>query len=324
MNSKMTFGQFYPTNSWIHRLDPRTKLISLFMLMIAIFIIPNIYALLVMFLFVLILIISSKVPLLKFLSSFKMMAMLLIFTLFFQVVFNQTGERILFSLNFNMTYLNLGISIIVLILYFILQKFIHKGKLIVFLLTLFILFFIQNKLNITKVLFTYKIVVRENGLMTALKILIRIINLICLSSLLTLSTKPTDLNDGLEGVFAPLKVIGVNVSILAMMISIALRFIPTLINEANKILKAQASRGVDFSEGKLKDKLFQIISLLIPMFVIAYKRADELANAMEARAYIPGEARTKINELKYHSSDICTMIISILIFISSIVIKVIW
>src|SRR5690606_12025828 len=101
--------------------------------------------------------------------------------------------------------------------------------------------------------------------------------------LLTLTTKPTDLNNGLESVLSPLEKIGLKTSILAMMISIALRFIPTLINEADRILKAQASRGVDFKEGNIGQKVVQIISLLIPMFIVSFKRAEELANAMEAR-----------------------------------------
>ena len=104
------------------------------------------------------------------------------------------------------------------------------------------------------------------------------------------------------------------------MISIALRFIPTLINEASKILKAQASRGVDFVEGRLKDKINQIIALLIPMFVIAYKRAEDLAYAMEARGYIPGEKRTKISELKYKVSDwlifgFCLILLGVFIYL---------
>ena len=93
------------------------------------------------------------------------------------------------------------------------------------------------------------------------------------------------------------------ISIFAMMISIALRSIPTLLNESQRILKAQASRGVDFNEGKLKEKISQIISLLVPMFVISYKRAEELANAMEARGYIPGKERTKLEVLKYKCTD---------------------
>ena len=105
-----------------------------------------------------------------------------------------------------------------------------------------------------------------------------------------------ELNQGLESLLKPLRFFKLNPSIFTMMIAIALRFIPTLINEANKILKAQASRGVDFKEGKLKDKIGQIISLIVPMFVIAYRRAIDLSDAMEARGYIPGEKRTKIND----------------------------
>ena len=107
-----------------------------------------------------------------------------------------------------------------------------------------------------------------------------------------------------------------------MMISIALRFIPTLINESTKILRAQASRGVDFEDGKLKEKIFQIVSLLVPMFVISYKKAEDLANAMEARGYIPGEERTRINVLKYRISDLLTYIFLVLFLTGVIFFKV--
>ena len=99
-----------------------------------------------------------------------------------------------------------------------------------------------------------------------------------------------------------------------MMISIALRFIPTLINETTKILRAQASRGVDFNEGKIKDKIFQIVSLLVPMFAISYNKAEDLANAMEVRGYIPGEVRTRINVLKYRLADVLTFVFMIIFF----------
>ena len=118
-----------------------------------------------------------------------------------------------------------------------------------------------------------------------------------------MTTKPSDLTLALESLFNPFKKIGLPVSELALMISIALRFVPTLFEETQKILKAQASRGVDISEGKFKDKIMQLISLLVPLFILSFKRADELANAMEVRGYVPGRARTSINRLCWKLSD---------------------
>lgn len=321
MNSKMILGQYYNVDSPIHRLDPRTKLISLFALMISIFLMNRIPYLLGMFVIIIGIVLLSKVPLKKFFNSFKMMTFILMFTMFFQIVFTKSGQ-VIESFNFNMTLLSLGISIVLLVLYFLFVKYIKKFKIIVFLIVVFAALYAQTQIDITKSLFTYSLTIYEDGITFALRIVLRIINLICISSLLTLTTKPTDLTNGLESISKPLKYIGVNVSIMAMMISISLRFIPTLINEANRILKAQASRGVDFKESKFNDKIIQIISLLIPMIVIAYKRAEDLANAMEARGYIPGAKRSKLNELKYMKRDVITFGFTLLLFISSIIIKV--
>ncbi|MDD3191380.1 MAG: energy-coupling factor transporter transmembrane component T [Bacilli bacterium] len=321
MNDKIIFGQYYHATSWLHRLDPRTKLISLFLMMIATFLLDDLVTLLILFGFVVLIIFSSQIPIIKFLQSMKMMAFLLIFTIFFQIIFTKSTLPPLYTFNFDMTILNLGIIIVVLVLFFLSGKWIKKSRLLLFLALIIGLFALQNFVHITPSLFTYQVDVYESGLVSALTILFRIITLISLSALLTLTTKPTDLNNGLEKVSSPLRYLKINVSILAMMISIALRFIPTLINEAYRILKAQASRGVDFREGKLKEKIMQIISLLIPMFVIAYKRAEDLANAMEARGYIPGAKRTSINELKYHTKDVVTYAVTFAIIIGIIVLK---
>lgn len=317
MSDKMIFGQYYDTNSWLHRLDPRTKIISLFLLMIGIFLINNIYLLLIFFGLTIILILSTKIPLSRFLKSLKMMVVLLIFTAGFQIIFNNVGQVIAIY-SFSMTYLALGVSIILLILFFLSKKIIKKNRLLLFLILFIISMLVQNKVSITPVLFEYEISIFDKGLITASFIIIRIISLLFISSLLTLSTKPTDLNNGLESVLKPFELIGLKTSILAMMISIALRFIPTLINEAERILKAQASRGVDFREGRLNEKIIQIISLLIPMFIVSFKRAEELANAMEARGYIPGEKRTKLYQLKFRFIDYFTVAFSVMVIVFSI------
>lgn len=323
MNDKMIFGQYVNKNSWIHRLDPRTKIVVLFAMMICIFLIQNIYVLLGSFALVLIIVLTSKIPLTKFLSSFRMIAMLLVFTTAFQILFNTNGpileiNGISITKDFELTVIALLIDIGLLILYLLSLKFVKKGKILLFLIILVIGFYVQTLSFKSPLIVSYTISLHEEAFYSAAKVLIRIITLISLSALLTLTTKPTDLNSGIEGIFAPFKFMKSQISIFAMMISIALRSIPTLINESQRILKAQASRGVDFNEGKLKEKINQIISLLVPMFVISYKKAEDLAYAMEARGYIPGRERTKLEQLSYKVSDYLSYIF-IIIFIALIV-----
>ena len=153
----------------------------------------------------------------------------------------------------------------------------------------------------------------ETALERSIFILIRILSVISLSSLLTFTTMPLEIKNGLESILSPLKVIHVPVEEIAMMISITLRFIPTLYDETQKIIKAQASRGVDFSEGSLKQKITQVISLLVPMFVISFNRAEDLADAMEARGYVIGSERSRFDEMKYKYYDILVYIFMILL-----------
>ena len=146
-----------------------------------------------------------------------------------------------------------------------------------------------------------------------LKIVIRLLLLITLSTLFTATTKPLDITVAIDDLFAWLKVFKVNVHILSMTISIALRFIPTILDETYRIMKAQASRGVDFQNGKLKEKVVAISSLIIPLFISAISRSDELANAMEARNYNPIAKRSRYRTLKWSIKDTVTMIISFVI-----------
>lgn len=327
MNNKITFGQYVNMDSWIHRLDPRTKILLLFVLMIGIFLINNLYVLLGFLAFVCIIVLSSRIPLNKFLQSFKMVAMLLVFTAIFQILFNTSGEIIeiggvKLTQEFHLTVLSLCLDILLLVLFFFSGRIIKKFRMLTFLLVLALGMFLQTIPESTPLIVKYTISLHINAVNSALKVLLRVINLISLSALLTLSTKPTDLNNGIEGIFKPFKFMKAQISIFAMMISIALRSIPTLLNESQRILKAQASRGVDFNEGKLREKVNQIISLLVPMFVISYKKAEDLANAMEARGYIPGADRTKIDILKYKASDIICYVAVLLIMAGIIVGKV--
>ncbi len=327
MNEKIVFGQYINKDSWIHRLDPRCKILTLFSMMIGIFLIKNIYALLICLGFILIVVLTTKIPLHKFLRSFRMIAMLLIFTAFFQIVFNTYGDIVKIngydlSYTFTLTYLNLGIGILIVALYFLVGKIFRKLRLLQLVLVAGLIFLSEAFILMGPKIVSYTISIHESGLNTALMVLLRVLNLITLSALLTFTTKPTDLNGGIEGIFKPFKFMKKGVSIFAMMMSIALRFIPTLLNETSKILKAQASRGVDFNDGKFKDKVMQIVSLLVPMFVISYKKAEDLANAMEARGYIPGEDRTRIYELKYHLSDILVYIFLVLFLAAIIYLKI--
>lgn len=134
-------------------------------------------------------------------------------------------------------------------------------------------------------------------------IVIRLILIIIITTILTYTTKPLDLTLGIEYLLTPLKKVGFPTHIVAMMISIALRFIPTLVEETQRIMKAQASRGVEFSEGSLKDKINSIVSLIIPLFISAFQRAEDLANAMESRNYNPEAKRTRYKQLKWRISD---------------------
>lgn len=323
MNKKIVFGQYVNKNSWIHHLDPRTKISVLFLMMIGIFFISNLYVLLGLFAFILLLVLTSKIPLKMFLKSFRMIAMILVFTAVFQILFNRTGsilkiKDVFIEHDFTLTYINLIISIVLLILYFLSGRIIKRYRVVLLISLITIIMLLQVYCLYGNTIVTYHISVYDGGLYVALLVLLRMVNLLSLSALLTFTTKTTDLNNGIEGIFAPFKFMKKGVSIMAMMISIALRFVPTLLNESMHILTAQAARGVDFNDGNMKDKVTQIVSLLVPMFVISYKKAEDLANAMEARGYIPGEDRTRINELKYHTSDILCYIF-LLFYISSIV-----
>ena len=151
----------------------------------------------------------------------------------------------------------------------------------------------------------------QSGLESATFVFIRIVMMIGITSMLTISTMSTDINNGLEWLLSPLKLIKIPVSAFSMTIALTLRFIPTLYEESRKIMNAQASRGVDFQEGKLHNKVTQIISLLIPMFVISFRRAEDLSNAMEARGYIIGAKRTKLDELRFKALDYISFVFSL-------------
>ena len=183
-------------------------------------------------------------------------------------------------------------------------KYMLKGlKSIVFVLVfsaMFIVLFTSGE----HIIFKYGIIkISREGIFNAIEMIVRLILLLVGSSVMTLTTTPTDLADGLEKAFGFLKVIKVPVHEMAMMISIAFRFIPILIEETDKIMKAQIARGADFESGGLVKKAKSLIPLLVPLLISSIKRALDLATAMEARCYNGGEGRTKMKPLKYKKCD---------------------
>ena len=313
--NNIVFGQYIYKDSAVHKMDPRSKLAILFVLMIGVFLIPmnNFILLLISSLIPIIAIIFSKISLFKYLKSLKQIAFIMIFSFVIQLLTSKTGT-ILYTFPINLTYVNILIGVFVLILFFIVRKYL-PFKLIIFMILLVGIIYMLRYPIYGSVLKNINWDIYDTGLINGSFLVARVFVIIIASTTLTLTTKPTDLTNAIEWYLKPLEALKIKTSIFAMMISIALRFIPTLFNETNKILKAQASRGVDFNEGRFTEQVKQIVSLLIPMFVISIKRAEDLADAMEARGYIPGEKRTKLVEMKFKFVDYLSMFIVIILFI---------
>ena len=163
--------------------------------------------------------------------------------------------------------------------------------------------------------------ITTGGVSRAVMMMARILMLITGSFLLTYTTSPIALTDGLESLMGPLKKLKVPVHELAMMMCIALRFIPTLIEETDKIMSAQKARGADFENGSLMDRARALIPILVPLFISAFRRADELATAMECRCYQGGEGRTKMKLLRYHREDFLSYSVGVVLLIGVIVLK---
>ena len=317
--NNMTIGQYIPGNSWLHHLDPRIKMISLIMLLISIFLIPiqgnqvDLFMLAGYLLLTILLIMSSQIPILKVLQGLRPILFLLTFTVLIQILIVTPNEKVALTqpVTFYLSWSSIGALFVWVTFYQWSKKWI-RFKTLYFLLSVFVVFFIQYILPFGNV-FDYEVVLYEETVLRALFIFFRIVIIIMLTSLLTFTTMTTDIKDGLEGILLPLKWMKVPVDVLAMMVSLTLRYIPTLLIETNKIMKAQASRGVDFKEASLKEKVTQVISLLIPVFVISFKRAEDLANAMEVRGYVIGQKRTKIDVLKIKHTDFISLLTVIFI-----------
>ncbi len=319
----IVIGRYIPGNSFLYKMDPRTKIISLFVLMVAVFMIPR-DAFEMMFIgigLIVLLLLIGKISIKRVYLGLRPLMFLLIFTFVFQILFNRQGPE-LQSWDLNYSFLNI-IAAAVLVLFWIFTKKYVRTKILYFAFMLVGVIIILNQLSLGNVFSTGQLVIHEEALLIGFFIMMRLIIIVTLSTVLTLSTKPTDLNLGLEAVMKPLKFLRINTEEIAMIISISLRYIPTLLDEANKIMLAQASRGVDFAEGKLKDKVMQIISLLVPMFIISFKRSDELANAMEARCFIPGATRTRLHQLFWNRLDTVALVVSLIILIGSITVRVV-
>ena len=251
----ITIGQYYPSNSKIHKLDPRVKIICTLLYLISLFLFKSVlgYALCTLFLAVVIRI--SKVPFKFITKGLKPIFMLLMITVIFNLFLTSSGE--------------------VLVSFWILK-------------------------------------VTDEGLRTAVYMALRLIYLIVGSSLMTLTTTPNELTDGIEKILNPLNAIKVPVHEIAMMMSIALRFIPILLEETVKIMKAQIARGADLESGNIIQKAKAMVPILVPLFVSAFRRANDLAMAMEARCYRGGEGRTKMKPLIYKKQDYTAYMIMIL------------
>ena len=315
--NNITIGQFIPGNSWLHKLDPRIKLLSIVIILVATFIIPisaeaiPLITMSMMFIGVILLTMSSTVPMRKVLNGLRPIVFLLTFTFVIQVFYVKTGTLVVDPIQM---YISLSsiIGIILFIFFYNVTKKYIKFKIFYFFFAAFMVFFLQAILPYIP-FSTYTLMIYDEGLIRAGFIFLRITNVIMITSLLTFTTMTTDLNYGIESLLKPLKVIKVPVDVIAMMLSLTLRYIPTLLGETEKIMKAQASRGVDFKESKFKDKVVQIVSLLIPVFVISFKRAEDLGNAMEVRGYVIGAKRTKIDQYTINFIDYLSLIMALLV-----------
>ncbi len=261
----ITLGQYYPVDSLLHRLDPRTKLFGTLVYIVTLFIADNLWAYLAATIFLITAIKLSNVPVKFMVRGLKSIMFLL-----------------LLSVSFNL--------------------FLTPGT------PIFKIGFLQ---------------MTWEGLRFAAFMAIRLVYLVMGSTILTLTTTPNNLTDGMEKMMGPLKVFKVPVHEVAMMMSIALRFIPILLEETDKIMKAQIARGADFESGNIFKRAKAMVPLLVPLFISAFRRANDLAMAMEARCYRGGEGRTKMKPLKYAKRDHMVYGAYLVYFVVAILLKVV-
>jgi energy-coupling factor transport system permease protein len=241
----ITLGQYYPGDSWIHRLDARIKIIWTFVYIISLFLVKDFWGYIAILVTLGLVIAVSGVPLKFILKGLKPIFLIIVFT---------------FTINMFMT-------------------------------------------NGTPLIRIWFLTITWEGLYNALFMGSRLVLLIIGSSLLTLVTKPINLTDGIEKLLSPGQKVGLPAHELAMMMTIALRFIPTLLEETDKIMKAQMARGADFESGNIMNRAKSLIPLLVPLFISAFRIAQDLAMAMEARCYRGGSHRTRMNGMSLKKKD---------------------
>ncbi len=247
----ITLGQYYPGSSWVHKLDPRIKIIATLLYIVALFVVHDFIGFAIAFVALAAIIAISKVPLRFILKGLKPVFIIIAFTL-------------------------------------IVNLFMIKGEVLV----QFGIFHITRE-----------------GVRMAAFMGIRLVLLIIGSSMPTLTTRPIGLTDGIEALLSPFKKIGLPAHELAMMMTIALRFIPTLLEETDKIIKAQQARGADFESGNIMRRAKALIPILVPLFISAFRIAQDLAMAMEARCYGSGIKRTRMNAMKLGKRDLAASIL---------------
>lgn len=256
MLTDITLGQYYPGNSCIHRLDPRTKILAVLFYMVMVFLANSPFSYGILIGFIVVGAALAKLPAGLLLRSIKPLWIIILLTMVIHFV-TDPGE----------------------------------------------------------VLWQWKfITITKEGIVLGVKMSLRLVLLLLVSSLMTFTTSPIVLTDGIEALLRPFKKIGVPAHELAMMMTIALRFIPTLLEETDRIMKAQMSRGADFSSGNIMKRAKNMLPILIPLFISSFRRADELALAMEARCYRGGEGRTRMHELVYGKGDALTGLVMLGLF----------
>ena len=257
----VAFGQYYPTGSFIHKLDPRTKLFAGLVCIAAAFVADSYWAYLACYVFLLISILVSRIPILQVLKTVKSIFFIVLISVILNIFFHDEG----------------------------------------------------------KVLWAWwKIKITVGGLLYAGQITLRLMFLVISTSLITLTSTPTELTDGLEKIMTPLRYLKFPVHDVAIIMSIALRFIPTLMEETDKITMAQKARGAKFDTGGPLARAKALLPVLIPLFVSAFRRADELALALDARCYNATEARTKMKILRFSLRDL-TAFLSLALFLTVVI-----
>lgn len=263
--NNIALGRYLPLDSPVHKMDPRSKIIIMLLLMISIFIPAGAIGYIIIGVFIILALIISKLQITYALRSMKPMLWMMFFLLVINCWVIKTGDVIFSVAGFD---------------------------------------------------------IYSDAINQTAYIVVRLMFMIVITTILTATTKPLDLTLGIEKLLHPFEKIGLPAHVIAMMISIALRFIPTLIEETQRIMNAQASRGVDLENGKIAEKIAAILSLIVPLFVSSFDRADQLANAMEARGYDPNKKRTRYKVLKMQGIDYIGMISGCLILCACIAIGV--